>query len=99
MEEIVNKVANSRLVQIDLASFYPKGKRSTFDIKPWLFQELILKENDFRQHLADHDWSLYEGHFVSIVCSSDAIIPSWAFLLISVALEPVSYTHLRAHET
>lgn len=88
MEEIVNKVANSRLVQIDLASFYPIGKRTTFDLKPWLFQELILKENEFRDHLANHDWSTYEGQYVSIICSSDAIIPSWAFLLITIALEP-----------
>ncbi|MFT4752983.1 MAG: S-adenosylmethionine/arginine decarboxylase-like enzyme [Salibacteraceae bacterium] len=88
MEEIVNKVANSSLVQIDLASFYPQGKRTIFDLKPWLFQELILKENDFRKHLANHDWSQYQDQYVSIECSADVIIPSWAFLLISVALEP-----------
>ena len=88
MEEIVNKVANSSLVQIDLASFYPQGKRVTFDLKPWLFQELILKEKDFRDYVANHDWSQYQDQYVSIICSSDAIIPSWAYLLISIALEP-----------
>lgn len=88
MEEIVNKVANSSLVQIDLATFYPKGKRATFDLKPWLFQELILKEKDFRDHVANYDWSQYQDQFVSIICSADVIIPSWAYLLISIALEP-----------
>jgi S-adenosylmethionine/arginine decarboxylase-like enzyme len=88
MEEIVNKVANSSLVQIDLASFYPQGKRTTFDLKPWLFEELILKEKDFRDHVSNHDWSQYKDQYVSIICSADVIIPSWAFLLISIALEP-----------
>lgn len=88
MEEIVNKVANSSLIQLDLATFYPKGKRTTFDIKPWLFEELILKEKDFREHINNHDWSQYSDHYVAIICSADVIVPSWAFLLISIALEP-----------
>ena len=88
MAEIVNRVANSSLVQIDLASFYPQGKRTTFDLKPWLFQDLILKEKDFRESVQNHDWEQYQDQYVSIICSSDAIIPSWAFLLIAIALEP-----------
>ena len=88
MSEIVNKVENSSLVQIDLATFYPQGKRSTFDLKPWLFQELILKETDFREHVKNHDWSQYQDQFVAITCSADVIIPSWAFLMIAIALEP-----------
>lgn len=87
MKEIVNKVENSSLVQIDLATFYPKGKRTTFDIKPWLFQDLILKEKDFREHVKNHNWEQYQDQYVSIMCSSDVIIPSWAFLLIALALE------------
>jgi hypothetical protein len=79
MEEIVNKVANSSLVQIDLASFYPQGKRTTFDLKPWLFEELILKEKDFRDHVSNHDWSQYKDQYVSIICSADVIIPSCIF--------------------
>jgi len=88
MSEIVNKVENSSLVQIDLATFYPQGKRSTFDLKPWLFQELILKENDFREHVKNHDWLQYQDQYVAITCSTDVIIPSWAFLMIAIALEP-----------
>ena len=86
--EIKNKVENSSLIQIDLATFYPKGKRTTFDLKPWLFQELILKENDFRERVKNHDWSQYQNQYVAITCGADVIIPSWAFLLIAIALEP-----------
>ena len=88
MGEITNKVEKSSLVQIDLASFYPQGKRSTFDLKPWLFQDLILKENDFRESIKNHDWSQYQDQYVSIICSSDAIVPSWAFLMIALSLQP-----------
>lgn len=88
MSEIINKVENSSLVQIDLASFYPHGKRATFDLKPWLFEELILKEKDFRESVKNHDWEQYQDQFVAITCSADVIIPSWAFLLIAITIEP-----------
>jgi hypothetical protein len=88
MSEIINRVENSSLVQIDLAAFYPQGKRTTFDLKPWLYEGLILKENDFRESVKNHDWSQYQDQYVSVTCSADAIIPSWAFLLIAIAIEP-----------
>lgn len=87
-DEIVNRVANSSLKTIDLELLYPKGKRLVIDIKDWLFQELILKETDFRSHVKNHDWSFYKNSFVALTCSSDAIIPSWAYLLISTYLSP-----------
>ena len=103
MSEIVNKVENSSLVQIDLATFYPQGKRSTFDLKPWLFEELILKETDFREHVKNHNWSQYQDQYVAITCSVDVIIPSWAFLMIAIALEPYAkkavYGNLETLET
>ena len=86
--EIVNKVANSQLVTIDLEDYYPKGERTLIDIKKWLFQELILKEKDFRESLKKHDWSQYQNHFLALTCSSDAIIPSWAYMLISTYVSP-----------
>ncbi len=86
MSEIVNRVANSKLITLDLEDYYPNGERIVFDIKPWLFQELILKEKDFRAHVKNHDWSRYKDSFVALTCSSDAIIPSWAYLLISTSL-------------
>ncbi|WP_435261144.1 DUF2480 family protein [Tenacibaculum sp. nBUS_03] len=85
-EEIVNRVANSKLITVDLEDYYPKGARVVFDIKDWLFQELILKEKDFRQNVKNHDWSQYENSYVALICSSDAIIPSWAYLLLTTEL-------------
>lgn len=86
--DIINRVANSKLVTIDLEEFYPSGERILFDIKDWLFQEIILKEKDFRTYVKNHDWSQYQDNFVALHCSSDAIIPSWAYLLISIQLAP-----------
>ena len=88
MEEIVNKVANSKLVTIDLEDYYPEGKRLLFDIEPWLFQGLILKEKDFRESVAAYDWSSMQDTYVSLSCSADAIIPSWAYLLIATKAAP-----------
>lgn len=87
-DEIVNRVANSQLKTIDLEDFYPKGERTIIDIKNWLFHEQILKETDFREHLKNHDWSQYKNHFVALSCSSDAIIPSWAYMLITTYISP-----------
>jgi hypothetical protein len=87
-KDIVNRVANSALMTIDLEDHYPEGERTLIDIRPWLFQELILRESDFRNQLKAHDWKQYEGHYVAITCSADAIIPSWAYLLIGTHLAP-----------
>ncbi len=87
-DEIINKVANSGLITIDLEELYPKGERVLFDIKPLLFQELILKEKDFRDFIKQHDWSQYQDKLVAITCTADAIIPTWAYMLVSIALEP-----------
>lgn len=88
--EIVNRVANSQLTTIDLEDYYPKGERTTIDIKKWLFHELILKETDFREHLKNHDWSQYENKYVALNCSADAIIPSWAYMLLTTYVSPYS---------
>ena len=88
MKEIKNRVAESKLVTIDLEDYYPQGKRIVFDIKDWLFQELILKEKDFRVEVSNHNWSQYKDQYVALTCSVDAIIPSWAYLLITSQLSP-----------
>jgi hypothetical protein len=94
-EEIINRVANSKLVTIDLEDYYPKGKRVVLDIKDWLFQELVLKEQDFRNYIKNHDWSQYKNQYVAITCSADAIIPDWAFMLLVVNLQPfVEKSHI-----
>ena len=88
MDEIVNKVANSALEVFDLEDYYPKGIRTQIDISQWLFEGFILKEKDFRETLKNHDWSQYQDHLVAIHCSTDAIIPAWASILVTSHLVP-----------
>ena len=87
-DEIINRVANSKLVTLDLEDFYPKGKRILFDIKDWLYEGFVLREKDFRKHVAEFNWSQYQDSYVALICSTDAIIPGWAYMLISIELEP-----------
>lgn len=87
-EEILNRVANSKLVVIDLEDYYPDGERVLFDIKDWLYEGFFLKEKDFRAHVVTHNWSQYQDAFVALSCSTEAIIPAWAFMLVSIHLEP-----------
>ncbi|MFI5164105.1 MAG: DUF2480 family protein [Bacteroidia bacterium] len=88
MEEIINKVAESGLVEINLEDFYPKGERVLIDVKENLFQGLILKEKDFREFVKNENWSKYKDKFVAITCSADAIVPIWAYMLLSTSLQP-----------
>lgn len=87
-EEIINRVAQSGLVTIDLEEFYPDGEMEVVDIKPWLFMGLILKEKDFREQVAAHDWTQYRDKFTGITCSADAIVPLWAYMLVVSNLRP-----------
>ncbi|MCB0736280.1 MAG: DUF2480 family protein [Bacteroidetes bacterium] len=89
--EIVNRVEKSGLVTLDLGDFYPKATKHILDIKPWLFQGLLLKEKDFRQYLKEHYWQQYQDGMVNVICSSDAIIPNWAYMLIAVELEGIAW--------
>ena len=88
MEEIVNKVANSALEVFDLEDYYPKGIRSQIDISLWLLEGLLLKEKDFRLHLQQHDWSQYQNQYIAINCSTNAIVPTWASILVAIQLAP-----------
>ena len=85
-DEIINKVANSALEVFDLEDYYPSGIRTQIDISQWLLEGFLLKENDFREALKNHDWKQYENHYVAIDCSTDAIIPAWASILVTVYL-------------
>ena len=87
---IVNKVAESGLVTIDLANYYPQGETVLFDLKSHLFMGLILKEKDFREALKNTDWSIYKDKNVAITCSVDAIIPMWAYMLVATYLQPIA---------
>ncbi|MGN6267867.1 MAG: DUF2480 family protein [Ginsengibacter sp.] len=85
---IINKVAQSALETLDLEAFYPAGEIVVFDLKDYLFMELILKEKDYRDTLKNADWSIYENKIVAITCSADAIIPLWAYMLAVTYLQP-----------
>ena len=89
MSEIIqNKVAESGIISLNLEQFYPKTEIAAFDLKPFLFRELLLKEKDFRQSLQEIDWSVYKDKSVAVFCSSDAIIPVWAYMLVASNLQP-----------
>jgi S-adenosylmethionine/arginine decarboxylase-like enzyme len=92
MEEIVNKVAASGLVTINLEEFYPAGDRVSIDLAEQLWQGLALREKDFRSWIQTHDWSQYQGKHVAVFCSVDAIIPAWAFMLVASALSDYAVT-------
>jgi Protein of unknown function (DUF2480) len=85
---IINRVANSGLITFNLEDYYQPGPRALVDVKPWLFQEMIVKEKDFREYLKNHDWQQYHNNFVALHCSVDVIIPTWAFMLTSLYLQP-----------
>ena len=91
MEEgIINKVAQSPLSTIDLEAYYPKEEIVLFDLKPFLFMELIIKEKDFREALLSTDWNIYKDKVVAVICSADAIIPVWSYMLVVSYLQPVA---------
>ena len=87
---LVNRIAESGLITLNLEEYYPKQKIAVLDIKDYWFKGLILKEKDFRLALKEHDWSQYEGQILCVYCSTDAIIPVWAFMLVSSYAGPVS---------
>lgn len=86
--EIVNRVANSKLITIDLEKLYPSGERVLFDISPWLLEGIVLKETDFRTAVKTHNWGNYKNKYIALTCSTDAIIPAWAYLLVSLHAAP-----------
>ena len=87
-EEIVNRVANSKLVTFNLEDYYPEGQRVTFDISSWLLEGFVLRESTFREEAKNYDWSQYKDCYVALYCSTDAIIPAWAYMLIATYLQP-----------
>jgi len=87
MSEIINRVANSPIVTIDLETYYLDGERVVFDLEPFLYQGLVVKEKEFRQSFKNLDWTIYKDKLVAITCSTDAIIPKWAYMLAIVNLQ------------
>ena len=97
-EEIVNKIAQSALLTLDLEKYFPEEKIVMFDLKSFLFMELILKEKEFRAALQSTDWNQYQDQIVGVYCSSDAIIPLWAYMLVAGYLEPVAKDVIQGDE-
>ncbi len=91
MEEIINKVSESGLLTIDLEAYFPKEEIVAFDLAPFLFRGLILKEKEFRDSIQKEDWSKYSGKTVAVYCSADAIIPAWAYMLVSSNLSGIAH--------
>src|SRR5215213_5776392 len=89
-DEIVNKVAASGLLTLNLEEYLPKEDVAVFDLKDHLFMGLILKEKDFREALRNKDWNEYANKNVAIICSADAIIPMWAYMLVTTYLHPLA---------
>ena len=85
---LVNRVAASGLITLNLEDFFPQGEIAIFDLKDYLFMEMILKEKDFRAALKEHDWTQYEGKNLTVYCSADAIIPVWAYMLVTAYATP-----------
>ncbi|MFT4534448.1 MAG: hypothetical protein ACI9P5_001808 [Saprospiraceae bacterium] len=92
-ETLVNRVANSGIITINLEQYYPESEFVQFDLKDFLYMELILKEKDFRQSLKEIDWNAYQDKILLIYCSNDAIIPLWAYMLVA------SHAEVYAKET
>lgn len=91
-EPIVNRVAQSGIISFNIEDYRPQGGRALFDIKDWLYMELVLKEDDFRAHVKAHDWAQYQDAHVALQCSADAIVPAWAYMLVASALSPFAKT-------
>jgi hypothetical protein len=89
-DAIVNKVAESGLVTLDLENFYPKGEMIVFDMKDYLFMGMILKEKDFREALKNLDWEKFRDKYVAVTCTADAVIPVWAYMLVASNLSGIA---------
>lgn len=87
-EDIINRVAQSGLLTLDLEDYYPREEIIVFDLKPLLFREMILKEKEFRAGLSDIDWTRYTGKILAVTCTTDTIIPAWAYMLVAVYARP-----------
>lgn len=90
MEPITNRVAQSDIVVFNLEELWDEQPILEFDLEPFLFQGMVLREKDFREQVKEHDWSQYEGAHVAVFCSADAIVPTWAYMLVATKLEGIA---------
>ncbi len=98
-EPLINRVASSGLITLNLEHDFPQEAMVSFDLKDFLFKELILKEKDFRTSLKEHDWTQYQGKVLLVYCSTDAIIPVWAFMLVTGYAQPYAHTIYQGNQS
>lgn len=96
-QEIINRVANSVLQVFDLEDYYPEGERVSLDISQWLLEGFVLREKDFRESLKNYDWQQFQDSYVALYCSTDAIVPAWAYMLVTVYLQPYAKAILQGN--
>ena len=96
---LVNRVAKSGIITLNLENYYPEGEIAVFDIKAYLFRGLLLREKDFRAAVAEHDWTQYEGKHLAIHCSADAIVPIWAYQLVAIEAAPYAINIVEGDES
>lgn len=89
-DSIENRVKDSALVNFNLEDYYPEGERSVIDISEYLDEGIVLREKGFREQVKNEDWSKFNDHYIALICSTDAIVPTWAYMLISAALEGIA---------
>ena len=87
-DTIINRVAASTLITFDLEKLYQIGTRQSIDLSQWLDKGLLLREKEFRAQLKAYDWSIFHDQFIALHCSTDAILPAWASLLVTTYLQP-----------
>lgn len=88
--EIINRVTNSVLEVFDLEEYYPKEEQKSIDISQWLLEGFVLKEKNYREALKKHNWEQYKNCHVALYCSTDAIVPAWAYMLVTTYLQPLA---------
>lgn len=91
---IKNRVSDSKILTLDLELLHNPSERVLLDIKGWLFQEIILKEKEFRHSIKLHDWSQYKNKSIAVTCLADAIVPTWAYMLVAIALQPYAHKQI-----
>ncbi|MFM7022979.1 MAG: DUF2480 family protein [Flavobacteriales bacterium] len=96
---IENKIENSGLIQLDLQDYIPKGERVVIDLKDFLYEGIMLREKDFREKIGTTDWSQYQDKFVALTNTADAIIPLWAYMLLSSSLQPYVKVLIRGNKS
>jgi hypothetical protein len=89
-EEIINRVANSKLKTFDLEDLYAPGSRTIIDISQWLLEGIVLVESRFRESLKSTDFTAYKDHYIAVQCSTDAIVPQWAWMLVQSQLHGIA---------